>query len=65
MTDAGAGDIASCVADGTYISFVEAQTQQIPENPATGGAGTPTVVLNGEYIALTGDPQADLVARLN
>lgn len=64
-TEAGAGDIGSCVADGTYISFVEEQTQLIPENPATGGAGTPTVVLNGDYITLTGDPEADLVARLN
>lgn len=64
-TDAGADDISSCVADGTYISFVEAQTQEIPENPATGSTGTPTVVLNGDYVTLTGDPEADLVARLN
>ncbi|MET0297529.1 MAG: thioredoxin domain-containing protein [Microbacterium sp.] len=64
-SDAGAGDIASCVADGTYISFVEEQTQKIPENPDTGGAGTPTVLVNGEYLTLTGDPQADLVDRMN
>ncbi|MGA7147562.1 MAG: thioredoxin domain-containing protein [Microbacterium sp.] len=64
-TDAGAADISSCVADGTYIPFVEEQTGEIPANPTTGGAGTPTIVVNGEHLTLTGDPQADLVDRMN
>ena len=61
---AGAGDIELCVTDGTYISFVEEQTAELPANPETGSAGTPTIILNGEFITLTGDPQADLVDRL-
>lgn len=62
--DAGAGDISSCVSDGEYISFVEEQTGKLPTNPETGSAGTPTVILNGEFVTLTGDPEADLVAPL-
>lgn len=62
--EAGAGDISECVADGTYIGFVEEQTSQLPTNPETGSAGTPTVILNGEFVTLTGDPDADLRAAL-
>lgn len=62
--DAGATGIDTCVADREYVSFVTEQTGKIPPNPATGGAGTPTVVLNGEYVTLTNDPQADLVDAL-
>jgi protein-disulfide isomerase len=62
--EAGADDAAACISDGEYISFVEEQTEALPTNPETGGAGTPTIILNGEYITLTGDPEADLVARL-
>lgn len=62
--DAGASGIDACVTDGEYISFVEDQTTKIPANPTTGSAGTPTVVINGDYVTLTGDPQADLVDRL-
>jgi protein-disulfide isomerase len=61
---AGAGDVSSCVTEGTYIPFVEDQTQKLPTNPETGGAGTPTVILNGEFVTLTGDPEADLRAAL-
>ena len=62
--DAGATGIDSCVTDRTYFSFVEDQTKKLPENPATGGAGTPTVIVNGDFVTLTGDPQADLVDRI-
>lgn len=62
--DAGASGIDSCVNDGTYIPFVEDQTKKLPANPDTGSAGTPTVIVNGDYITLTGDPQADLVDRM-
>lgn len=62
--EAGAGDISECVSDGTYIGFVEEQTSQLPTNPETGSAGTPTVILNGEFVTLTGDPEADLRAAL-
>ncbi|GAA1861708.1 DsbA family protein [Microbacterium koreense] len=62
---AGAGDISTCVADREYVDFVGEQTQALPVNPETGSAGTPALVVNGEYIAVTGDPQADIVANLN
>ncbi len=60
----GATGIDECVTDRTYFSFVEDQTTQLPTNPATGSAGTPTVIVNGEFITLTGDPEADLAARV-
>lgn len=63
--EAGAGDVAACINDGTFISFVEEQTGQLPANPDTGSAGTPTIILNGEFVTLTGDPQADLVDPLS
>lgn len=63
-TDAGAGDVASCITEREYGSFVTAQTQTIPKD-AQGRAGTPTVTFNGERIDLTGDPQVDIVDRLS
>jgi protein-disulfide isomerase len=63
-SDAGATGIDACVTDREFVDFVDAQTREIPENPTSGGQGTPTVVLNGDFIQLTGDPEADLVARL-
>jgi protein-disulfide isomerase len=62
--DAGAGDIASCVADREYGGFVTAQTKTLPRD-AQGKAGTPTVTFNGERIDLTGDPQVDIIDRLS
>ena len=62
--DAGVTGIDECVADRTYVDFVATQTREIPTSPE-GGQGTPTLVINGEYIALTGDVNADIVNRLN
>lgn len=62
--DAGATDIDACVTDREYVSFVEDQTREIPADPVTGSAGTPAIVLNGEFVTLTGDPEADLVGAL-
>lgn len=62
--DAGAPGVAGCIEDRTYDRFVASMTRTIPADPATGSAGTPTVVLNGDYVSLTGNPQADLVAAL-
>lgn len=61
---AGADGVADCVADRTWDDLVAEQTKNIPANPDTGGAGTPTLVINGEYVSLTGDPEADITARL-
>jgi len=61
---AGASGVAECIADRTWDDLVAEQTRSIPANPATGGAGTPTVVINDEWVALTNNPQADIVDRL-
>ncbi|TDN90570.1 thioredoxin domain-containing protein [Microbacterium sp. BK668] len=61
---AGVTGIDDCVTGGQYSKFVTAMTEQTPVKEGAGGIGTPTVVLNGEIIDLTGDPQADLVAAL-
>lgn len=61
---AGAPDAADCIADRTWDDLVAEQTTSIPENPETGSAGTPTLLVDGEYVAVTGDPQADLLSRI-
>lgn len=68
-TQAGASDaVASCISDGTYNGFVAARTKQTPVQPGQNGISTPTVSINGEVLSnqndLSGDPQADIVARL-
>lgn len=60
----GVTGIESCVTDGVYSDYVTAMTQETPVRPGAGGIGTPTVLLNGEFVALTGDPEADLRAAL-
>lgn len=62
--EAGATGIDDCVADRPWDKLVQEQTTSIPPNPETGGAGTPTLLINGEWIGLTGDPEADVVARM-
>ncbi len=63
-TDVGAEDAADCITAGTYKSFVLAQAAKLPPNPATGTAGTPTLMVNGEYVPITFDPLTDLEERL-
>lgn len=62
--DAGASGVTDCITDQTYRGFVADKTTLMPPDDA-GRRGTPTVVFNGERIDLTGDPQADIVARLS
>ncbi|GAA5035460.1 DsbA family protein [Microbacterium fluvii] len=61
---AGVTGIDDCVADQTYADFVATMTDQTPVQPGASGIGTPTVLLNDEFVTLTGDPQADLVDAL-
>lgn len=61
---AGATNSSACITDGTYMDFATAMTRNLPTNPANGSAGTPTLVVNGEYVTVTFDPQTDIVARL-
>jgi protein-disulfide isomerase len=69
-TSVGASDAAtSCISDGTYTRFVTAMTQNTPVQPGSGGIATPTIAVDGTVLAnqtdLTGDPQKDIVDRLN
>ncbi|WP_345752719.1 DsbA family protein [Microbacterium rhizophilus] len=61
---AGAEGAADCITDGTHSRFVSMITEKTPVPEGAGGIGTPTVLLNGEFLQLTGDPEADLVGRL-
>jgi len=61
--DAGAPGAGDCIADGTYNKFVQSQSQKLPQSPE-GAAGTPTLLVNGEYVTITGDVAADLTDRL-
>ncbi|WP_298041488.1 DsbA family protein [uncultured Microbacterium sp.] len=60
----GADAASDCIADGMYRPFVIDQAAELPTDPATEGAGTPTLLVNGEYIAITGSPQADILERI-
>jgi len=60
----GVTDIDSCVTDETYSKYVTAMTPKTPVQPGAAGIGTPTVVVNDEVLTLTGDPAADITARL-
>lgn len=62
---AGASNAASCITDETYTDFATKMTSNLPPNPATGRASTPTLVVNGEYVSVTYSPQADIISRLN
>jgi protein-disulfide isomerase len=66
----GAGEgVASCIADGTYSRYVTAKTRETPIQTGASGVSTPTIVVNGQTLTnqtdLTGDPQADIVARFS
>lgn len=60
----GVTGIDSCVNDGIYAGYVTEMTEKTPVKPGAAGIGTPTVVLNGEILTLTGDPQVDIVDKL-
>ena len=60
----GVSGIDDCVNDGRYSKYVADITEKTPVKPGNAGIGTPTVMLNGEFVELTGDPQADLVDAL-
>lgn len=62
--DAGAPGAADCITGNTFNKFVLAQAAKLPANPSTGQAGTPTLLINGEYVAVTGDVNADLTSRI-
>ncbi|GAA1707164.1 hypothetical protein GCM10009808_26470 [Microbacterium sediminicola] len=61
----GADAAVDCIMAGTYMDFATAMTDNMPANPETGSVGTPTMLINGEYITLTGDVDADIIAYLS
>jgi protein-disulfide isomerase len=60
----GVTGIDECVNSGRYSKYVTDMTEKTPVKPGAGGIGTPTVLLNGDFVELTGDPQADIVDKL-
>lgn len=59
--------VGACITDGTFKTYAQGMTQQTPVQPGQSGISTPTLVLNGETISnstLTGDPQVDIVDKL-
>ena len=46
------------------LGLRDGQTEKTPVQPGAAGIGTPTIVVNGEILTLTGDPEADLVTPL-
>lgn len=64
-TDAGAPGAGECIADGAFRQFAVDQAEELPQNPESGGAGTPTLVVNGEYVPITGSVDTDILDRLN
>ncbi|MTE23511.1 thioredoxin domain-containing protein [Microbacterium sp. ZXX196] len=63
--DAGAEGAADCIANGEYMDYVTQMTQETPIQEGASGISTPTVAVNGELIAVTMDPQTDIVANLD
>ncbi|WP_261167080.1 thioredoxin domain-containing protein [Microbacterium sp. Marseille-Q6965] len=63
-SEAGAGDAASCIADGEYMDYVTKMTPETPVAPGASGISTPTILLNDEFVSLTWDPQADIIDKL-
>lgn len=61
---AGVTGIDSCVNNGDYSKFVTSITESTPVAPGAAGIGTPTVLLNDEFVQLTGDPVIDIVGAL-
>lgn len=62
--EAGATGAADCIAAGEYKDYVTKMTPETPVAPGAQGIGTPTILLNGEFVTLSGDPQADIVDQL-
>lgn len=61
---AGANGAAECIEAGTYHDYVIARTSETPVAPGASSISTPTVILNGEFVSLTMDPEADIVSQL-
>lgn len=63
-SDVGVAGIDDCITERAYVDFVDAQTREIPVS-SSGDRGTPTLVINGDFVPVTGDVRAELIDRLN
>lgn len=61
--DAGVTGIDEQVKNVEYADFIAYVTTKIPPHPEDSNRYTPTVLVNGEYLMLTGDPQVDIIDR--
>ncbi|GGD31879.1 hypothetical protein GCM10010915_10270 [Microbacterium faecale] len=61
----GAGGAADCITNREYGDFVAERTQEVPLAPGQTNVSTPTVVVNGEVVPPTMDPDVDIRANLN
>lgn len=59
----GVSDASECITDAPYKKFALAQAAELPKD-ASGSAGTPTLVVNGERIDITGSVEADITDRI-
>lgn len=63
--DAGASDaVDECITGGEYADYVAARTQEVPVAPGASGVSTPTIILNDEFVELSGGPEADILSKL-
>lgn len=60
--EAGAPNVETCITNGEYKGFVKKITETTPVQPGASGISTPTVLVNGEFINTTSDPQTTIVA---
>lgn len=51
-------DLEAAILEGTYVDF--AKEQELPAD----ATGTPTLIINDEIIAVTYDPEVDIIANL-
>lgn len=54
-----------CIADEKYTKYVSAMTERTPIPEGSSSISTPTILLDGDFIKLTGDVQADLLSKIN
>lgn len=60
----GAVNSSSCIEDETFSKYVTALTKDTPLAPGASSITTPTVMLDDEYVTLTGDVDADLFSKM-
>lgn len=63
--EVGAGGAADCITNREYADFIAERTQEIPLAEGQQRASTPTLVVNGEVIPPTMDPEVDILANLD